>query len=86
LTYADYIFPGGKNQDFWAQNICSYFAIVFQHYITTCFFTRNWTWWLLFWYAASLALFAPFLIVTYDQVPNGQAIYLRLQEIVFNDW
>lgn len=57
-----------------------------QHYITTCFFTRNWTWVLLFWYTASLALFAPILIVTYDQVNNGQAIYLRLQEIVFNDW
>jgi hypothetical protein len=41
---------------------------------------------LLFWYTASLALFAPILIVTHDQVNNGQAIYLRLQEIVFNDW
>ena len=57
-----------------------------QHNITTCFFTRNWTWVLLFWYTASLALFAPILIVTYDQVNNGQAIYFRLQEIVFNDW
>ena len=24
--------------------------------------------------------------MTYDQVPNGQAIYLRLKEIAFNDW
>lgn len=24
--------------------------------------------------------------MTYDQLPNGQAIYLRLKEIVFTDW
>ena len=71
LTFADYIFKDGKQQDFWAQNVCAYFAIVIQHYLTTFFFTRNWTWWLLLWYALSLGLFAPFQILTYDNFPSA---------------
>ena len=66
--------------------MCSYFAIVIQHYLTTSFFTRNWTWWLVLWYVLSLALFAPFQILAYDSFPGGQPIYQRLREIVFTDW
>jgi hypothetical protein len=82
LTYAEYIFSNGKKQDFWAQNVCSYFAIVILHYMTTCLFTCNWTWFMVFMYTASVLLFAPFEIVTYDNV-SGSALTGRLKEIAF---
>jgi magnesium-transporting ATPase (P-type) len=66
ITYEDYIFSNGKKQDFWAQGVSSYFAIVLLHYITVSFFTRNWNAWVVFWDLVSFGLFAPFQIMTYD--------------------
>lgn len=82
-AYDNFIFEGGRKQDFWAQSMCSYFSLVALHYATTFFFTRHYTWWSLFLYIMSILTFCPFQIITYDSLE----VYVmsgRLQEIAYS--
>ena len=85
IPYISYqfIFIDGKEMDLYATSMCTFYSIVILHYALICYFTFNWTWWILFNYTISFLQFVPLFIVIYNVVPNT-ALTHRNNEILFS--
>jgi len=76
---------GGKIEDLWAVSTCSYFAVVFLHYLLIFYVTCNWTIWIAFMYFISFLFFIPFVVFTYNYAFLDTPMTYRIVEIAFSN-